>query len=527
MPRDFQRPGRSPVLASEGMAATSHPLATAVAIDILKAGGTAADAAVAAVATLGVVEPGMTGIGGDCFCLISKPGQPVWCYNGSGRAGASASTEALLAQGMRAIDMFNVHAVTVPGAVDAWEAVLKAHGRFGLDHALAPAIHYAENGFPVAPRVGSDWAAWVHKLARHAGATRYYLRDGKAPELGSIVKFPALAATLRTIAERGARAMYEGEIAEDIVNTVRALGSVLTADDFAAHRGDAVTPISTNYRGLDVFEIPPNGQGLTALVLLNILERFDVATHLPDSAEHMHLMLEAARMAFAVRDTHIADPAFMRTSVPALLEKKFAAQLAAWIDPSRRVPVPIAPTPGSDTVYLTVVDRDRMAVSFINSLFSAFGTGICTEKTGIMLNNRGTGFVLNPDHPNTFGPRKRPIHTIIPALAMREGRCEMSFGVMGSHYQPMGHAQMITGMFDRGLDVQSAIDAPRFFFAGEQTVIERGVSSAAAEGLRARGHDVAIAPVPWGGAQAIQIDWQRGVLTGGSDPRKDGCALGY
>jgi gamma-glutamyltranspeptidase/glutathione hydrolase len=232
-------------------------------------------------------------------------------------------------------------------------------------------------------------------------------------------------------------------------------------------------------------------------------------------------------MAFAVRDTHIADPAFMRTDVAALLDKEFARNLAARIDPARRVALPKAPTPGGDTVYLTVVDRDRMAVSFINSLFSSFGTGICTDKTGVMLSNRGSGFVLDPGHPNAFGPRKRPMHTIIPAMAMRDGRCDMAFGVMGAHYQPMGHAQIITNTRDHGIDIQSAIDAPRFFFNGEQTVVERGVSSAAIDGLRARGHDVTVASLPWGGAQAIEIDWTRGVLTGGSDPRKDGCALGY
>jgi gamma-glutamyltranspeptidase/glutathione hydrolase len=276
-----------------------------------------------------------------------------------------------------------------------------------------------------------------------------------------------------------------------------------------------------------VLELPPNGQGLTALVLLNILENFDLSAFDAEGPEQMHLILEAARMAYAVRDTHIADPAFMRTNVAALLDKKFAKSLAARIDPARRVPIPPTPTPERDTVYLSVVDRDRMAVSFINSLFSAFGTGICTEKSGIMLSNRGTGFMLEPDHPNAFGPRKRPMHTIIPALALRDGRCEMAFGVMGAHYQPMGHAQIVTGVYDHGLDIQSAIDAPRFFFTGEQTLIERGVSSATIEGLRARGHNVAVAPLPWGGAQAIQIDWTSGVLTAGSDPRKDGCALGY
>jgi gamma-glutamyltranspeptidase/glutathione hydrolase len=238
-------------------------------------------------------------------------------------------------------------------------------------------------------------------------------------------------------------------------------------------------------------------------------------------------MLETARLAFAVRDTHIAEPSHMRVAVEALNDKAFANKLAAKIDRGKRAPLPSAPTPGSDTVYLTVVDRDRRAVSLINSLFSSFGSAICTEKSGVLFNNRGSGFVLEPGHPNALGPGKRPMHTIIPALAMRGGRCDTSFGVMGAHYQPMGHVQMAINLFDYGMDVQSAIDAPRAFFVGEQTVVERGMPAATVEGLRARGHQVAVAPTPWGGAQAIRIDWERGVLIGGSEPRKDGCALGY
>ncbi|HZP70321.1 MAG TPA: gamma-glutamyltransferase [Pseudolabrys sp.] len=526
MSRDFQLPGRSPVIACEGMAATSHPLATLAAVDTLRAGGTAADAAVAAVAVLCVVEPHMTGIGGDCFCLVSRPGKPVWGYNGSGRAGKGASVQALRAMGMTAIGN-SIHAVTVPGAVDAWEAILKAHGRFGLDRALAQAIKYAEGGFPVAPRVAFDWKKHVGKLKSDAGASRHYLFNGAAPDEGDVIRFPALAATLKAIAARGARAFYEGEIADDMVKTLIARGSFLTTGDFAGHRGDAVAPISTNYRGLDVVEIPPNGQGMTALVMLNILENFDVAALDPLGPGRFHLVLEAARLAYAVRDTHIADSEHMRVPVADLISKTFARKLASLIDMKTRAKLPSAPAPGNDTVYLTIVDRDRMAVSFINSLYSSFGVGICTEKTGIMLTNRGACFTLEPGHPNMFGPGKRPMHTIIPALAMRNGRCDMSFGVMGAHYQPMGHVQIILNMLDYGMDVQEAIDAPRFFFEGENTDVERGTPAATIEGLKARGHNVVMATSPWGGAQTIKIDWDRGVLIAGSEPRKDGCALGY
>jgi gamma-glutamyltranspeptidase/glutathione hydrolase len=527
MTRDFHRPGRSPVIAGDGMAATSHPLATLAAVEVLREGGTAADAAVTAAATLCVVEPHMTGIGGDCFAMVAVPGKPVWGYNGSGRAGGHARLDSLLAQGLSAIAGNSIHAVTVPGAIEAWAAILKAHGRFGLDRALAPAIQYAENGFPVAARIAYDWAQAVERLRLDPGAARHFLFDGCAPAEGDVIRFPALAETLKTVAAQGSRAFYEGPIAQDIVATTAARGSFLTVEDFARHRGDVVVPITSNYRGLDILELPPNGQGITALVLLNILESFDLAALDPLGAERFHLTLEAARLAFAMRDTHVADPAFMRVAVADLLDKNFARRLGARIDRSRRAPLPRAPTPGSDTVYLTVVDRDRMAVSLINSLYTGFGVGIATEKTGIMLTNRGSGFVLDPEHPNAFGPGKRPLHTIIPAMGFRDKRCELSFGVMGAHYQPMGHVEVVVNMIDYGMDVQAAIDAPRVFFDGEKTMVESGLPQATIEGLKARGHDVVVRPSPWGGGQAIRIDWERGVLIGGSDPRKDGCALGY
>lgn len=527
MTRDFHLPGRSPVIAGEAMAATSHPLATLAAIETLRAGGTAADAAVTAVAALGVLEPHMTGIGGDCFCLVAKPGAPLWGYNGSGRAAASASTHELVAAGLRTIDENSIHAVTVPGAIDAWSAILAAHGRFGLDRALAPAIRYADAGIAVAPRVAHDWALAVDRLKADAGAARHYLVDGRAPAAGDRMQYPALAATLKAVAAGGPRVFYEGPIAQDMAATVAARGSFLTAEDFARHRGDVVTPIASNYRGLDVVQLPPNGQGLAALVLLNILENFDLASLDPAGAERLHIALEAARLAYGVRDAHVADPAAMRQSVAALNEKTFAGRLAARIDCDKRVSLPPAPTPGTDTVYVTVVDRDRMAVSLINSLYYSFGVAIATEKTGVMLQNRGACFVLDPAHPNAIGPGKRPMHTIIPALGMRQGRCDLSFGVMGGGYQAMGHACFVSNLVDYGLDLQLAIDLPRVFFEGETTMVERGIGAAAIEGLTKRGHNVAVRPLPLGGAQAVQIDWTRGVLIGASDGRKDGCALGY
>jgi gamma-glutamyltranspeptidase/glutathione hydrolase len=356
---------------------------------------------------------------------------------------------------------------------------------------------------------------------------KHCLVNGKSPEVGSVMRFPALAATLKAVAAGGAKAFYQGPIAADIAATVQAAGGWLAAEDLARHTGDVVTPITTNYRGLDVVELPPNGQGLTALVLLNILEQFDLSKLDPNGPERFHLALEAARLAFGVRDTHIADPAYMREPVAGLLDKGFARKLSALLDPGRRVPLPKSPKPGSDTIYLTVVDRDRTAVSFINSLYSGFGTGICTEKTGVMLHNRGSGFVVEPGHPNEIAPGKRPMHTIIPALAMRDGRCTLSFGVMGADYQPMGHAQVVTNMIDYGMDVQQAIDAPRVFYVDETTQVERGVPATTIEGLKSRGHTVEVRPLPHGGGQGIVIDWEKGTLIGGSDPRKDGCAIGY
>jgi gamma-glutamyltranspeptidase/glutathione hydrolase len=526
MSRDFQLPGRSPVIAMNGMAATSHPLATLAAIDALRDGGTAADAAVAAVATLCVVEPHMTGIGGDCYALVSRPDLPVWGYNGSGRSGAKASYAALRDRRLNEIGN-SIHSVTVPGAIDAWEQILKAHGRFGLDRCLRAAIGYAEGGFPVASRIAWDWQRHVGKLSADPGASKHYLFNGKAPREGDVIRFPALAQTLKTIAANGAKGFYEGEVGADMAATVAARGSFLTAEDFADHRGDAVAPISTNYRGVDLVEIPPNGQGITALVMLNILENFDIKSLDPVGPERFHLVLEAARIGYSVRDTHLADADHMRTPVSALTDKAWGKKLASLIDMDKRSVLPAAPAPGSNTVYLTVVDKDRMAVSFINSLFSSFGTGICTEKSGILLTNRGACFTLAPDHPNTFGPGKRPMHTIIPALAMKNGRCDMSFGVMGAHYQPMGHVQIMLNMLDYGMDVQQAIDGPRFFWEGETVEVETGTPAATIDGLRARGHDVVLCDQPWGGAQTIRIDWDRGVLIGGSEPRKDGCALGY
>lgn len=527
MTRDFHAPGRSAVYAANGMVATSHPLASLAAIETLKAGGNAVDAAVAAIALAGVIEPQMTGIGGDCFCLVAKPGQPVFGYNGSGRSAAAMRAELLREQGLTEIATNSVHSVTVPGAVAAWEALLASHGRFGLDRALTFAIDAAERGVPVPPRVQFDWSLAQAKLAADPVTASLYLPGGAVPDVGDVMRFPALAQTLRKIAKGGARAFYEGEIADDIVATLKARGGLLTSEDFAAHRGEEAAPLSSRYRNLDVIELPPNGQGVAALLLLNMLERFDIGSLEVKGADRLHLLLEAGRLAYAVRNRYVSDPAFMQVSPSSLLDRGFAAELANRIDPNKRSDFGPLPKPPSSTVLCCVVDRDRNAVAIINSLFSPFGSGITSEKTGILLHHRGSGFNLNPDSPNCIGPSKRPLHTIIPALAARDGRVDMAFGVMGGAYQAFGHAHFISNLVDYDMDLQAAIDQPRIFFEGEPVVVENGIDNVVFEELRSRGHDVIRRALPLGGAQAIRIDWDRGVLIGGSDARKDGCALGY
>ena len=477
MTRDFHLPAARR-FQRRGVAATSHPLATLAAIETLRAGGNAVDAAVTAIALLSVLEPHMTGIGGDCFCLVARPEEPVWGYNGSGRAGAGMRAQSLIEQGIRAIDMNSIHAVTVPGAIEAWSAILQRHGRFGLDRALAPAIRAAEDGVSVAPRVGSDWALAMERLRADPGAKRHFLPGGAAPITGDVVRMPALAATLKRSRKAGAR-LYEGWIAQDIVATVSERGGVLTVGDFASHRGEDAIPISANYRGLDVVEIPPNSQGLAALLLLKILEQFDLAALDPQSPERLHIALEP-RGRLCGRDTHIADPPYAHFEPHCVTElcrrtccahRPLAARTAAqWT------------APRGDT-YWSRRRSHRMAVSR-SIRVSSFARHRDGENRDL-LHNRGWGFVLDPGHPNCIGPNKRPLHTILPGLAMREGRCEMTFGVMGGGYQAMGQANFISNVVDHGMDVQAAIDCPRVFFEGEKTMIERGVPAAAMKFSRA------------------------------------------
>ncbi|MGI9415030.1 MAG: gamma-glutamyltransferase family protein [Hyphomicrobiales bacterium] len=529
--RSFQLPGRSTAHGTNGMCASSSPAASLVALDILRAGGNAIDAAVAASAVILITEPHMTGIGGDCFALIGRADGSVTGINASGRAAEAADEDWLRSMDWSEVPGDSVHTVTVPGAVDGWDRLLKDHGTMDFAQTFAPAIALGEAGTPTMPRVASDWAGHADRLAADEGGRLHYLKDGRSPRVGEMMSHPALARSLRLIAEGGRDVFYSGEIAENLVAHLQSLGSLLTLDDFAKTKADYVELISTDFLGHEMMEIPPTGQGITALIMLNILKRFDVSAHAPGSVERHHLQIEAARLAYELRHRHVADPGFADVPVGHMLSDALADELAARIDMGRAIPdIPAAVGPRyANTIYLTVVDKDRTAVSFINSIYNLFGVGIACPKTAIMLHNRGSCFTAEPGHPNCIGPGKRPMHTIIPGMLRREGAVVMPFGVMGADYQPMGHVQVLVNMLAYGMDIQEAIDFPRFFPDPYSGVVglEEGVSERVASGLTALGHGVVAAGAPWGGGQGIVIDWDEGTLTGGSDPRKDGIALGY
>lgn len=527
--RDLHFPGRSPVRALGGMAATSHPLSTLAAIEMLRDGGNAMDAAVAAAAVQAVVEPQSTGIGGDCFVLYSPKGNgEVLAFNGSGRAPMAATSDWYLSKGMTKMPTYGPHAVTVPGAIDAWCRLLQDHGKKGIAAALAPAIRYAEEGYVIHDRVAFDWADSVENLETNEVAKEIFLPQGRALQAGEVHRQPALAATLRAIAAQGRAGFYEGDVAEDMVKTLRDLGGLHTKEDFAAAAGEYVTPVKTNYRGVDIYQMPPNNQGLTALIMLNILSGFDLASLDPYSADRLHLEVEAGRLAYRDRDLYIADPKKRDVPVEELLSPDYAARLRAAIRPDRAMrDLPPSLREKSDTVYISIVDKDRNAVSFINSTYHSFGSCVVTRKSGVVLQNRGSGFRLDPKHPNCIEPGKRPLHTIMPGMAVRNGRTMMPYGVMGGDYQPFGHVRLLTNVLDYGMDVQAALDQPRVFHDGSAVLVERSVSAASLRGLQERGHRCELAGDPHGGGQAVLIDWDRGSLTGGSDPRKDGCAIGY
>ena len=529
---DTIKPGRSIVRAEHGMVASSQPLASQTGLEVLKRGGNAVDAAIAMAAVLNVTEPMMTGIGGDAFMLVylSKT-KELKGLNASGRAPRALTLDHFKKLGMKAVPATGMEPITVPGAFDGWVTLLEKYGTMKLADLLAPAIDYAENGFPVMEKTARDWNIEVEKLKRTPAAASNYLLDGRAPRAGEIFRQKNIARTFRALARGGRDAFYKGEIARAIVDYCRKNGGFLSMQDFAEHRSEWVEPISTNYRGYTVYECPPNGQGLTALLTLNILEGLDIAAMNARPDLYYHTLIEATKLAFADRNRYIADPAFAKVPVTQLLSKDYAASRRALIDPDKAIepPEPGEFTNSSDTTYFTVIDKDHNAVSFINSLFESFGSGIVAGDTGIVLHDRGAGFSLDPNHPNRLEPGKRPFHTIIPAMVFKDGKLFMSFGVMGGHIQPQGHIQVLTNFIDLGMNLQQAIEAPRFrFVSGKQVLMEDAMTIDVISRLIERGHQRANERgLSMGGGQAIMIDPASGTLMGASDPRKDGMALGY
>ncbi len=532
---------RSPILARRGIVASSQPLATQAGLSILMQGGNAADAAVATAAALGVTEPYSTGLGGDCFALFyeAKTGK-ITALNGSGRAPRQLSLALLKEQGLDGLPPYHVHTATVPGTVAGWCDFLEKHGTMPLAEILAPAIYLAEEGFPVAPITAHFWREFGQQKLKNAFGGPALLPNGVGPADGEIFVNKDLARSMRLVAEGGKEAFYKGEIAQKIVQALREAGGVMTAEDLAGHTSTWEEPISTLYRGIRVWECPPNGQGLAALLALNVLEGFDLTGLDPLGIERWHLLIEAMRVAFADTAWYVSDPQFFEIPLSGLLSKGYARERRQLIDPfkailDRQWGVPVV---GSDTVYFCAVDGEGNACSFINSVSASFGTGIVPAGLGFAIHNRGAAFSTDPQHPNALAPGKRPYHTIIPGLLTREedGSLYGPFGVMADFMQPQGHLQMVVNLIDDKLDPQAALDRPRFRIEGGRAsgivLLEQGLPPSVAGGLALMGHQIIpevsgpMRNAKFGLGQIIRRD-PNGVLWGGSDPRGDGCAMGF
>jgi gamma-glutamyltranspeptidase/glutathione hydrolase len=543
-PAGNARGTRSPVLARNGVIATSQPLASAAGLQVMQEGGNAIDAAVTAAAVLAVVEPTMTGIGGDVFALVyDAKTKQLRGLNSSGRAGAKADADMLVERGNKTMPGRGAYPITVPGALAGWAELLEKHGTVSLARALAPAIRYARDGYPVSEIIADQWEAAAKTLSNDAAAAAVFLPGGRAPKPGEVFRNPDLAKTLDAIARGGRDVFYKGAIGKAIADDLQKRGGFVTAADLAGHKADWVDPIGTSYRGYDVFEMPPNTQGFVALEMLNILEGFDVKALGHNSAEYLHLVAEAKRIGFADRAAYLAD----FDQVPAqilktLVSKEYAAQRRKEIDPSK---ASAGYRPGAfgagtatqdaffdgrdhgDTIYLAAADGKGNAISFINSLFSDFGSGLVVPGTGIVLHNRGAGFTLMKGHPNRLAPGKRPLHTLVPAFIMKDGKPLMPFGVMGGDNQAQAHVQVVVNLVDFGMNVQDAGDAARMRHGGDGIAVEAGIGESVRAALIRRGHEVRDGRGSMGGYQAVFIDPKTGVLMGGSDPRKDGLAIGW
>jgi len=538
------RSGRSVVLAPHGMVATSHPLAAQVGLEVLRKGGNAVDAAIAVNAALGLMEPMSCGIGGDLFAIVwdNKTGK-LHGLNASGRSPYKATREFYAAKGLQEIPLAGPLSWSVPGCVDGWEELRKRFGTLALADLLEPSIQYAEKGFPVTEVIAGYWRGAQATLAEHPDTARTYLLDGRAPRAGEVFKNPNLARSYREIARQGREAFYKGRLAQDIVAFSEKNGGLFSLKDFAGHTSTWVEPVATTYRGYQVWELPPPGQGISVLQMLNILEGHDIKKMGPLSADYWHLFVEAKKLAYADRARYYADPEFSRVPVAELIGKPYAQVRAKLIDPLKartEIPAGDAKVGQSDTVYLCVVDKDRNCVSLIQSNYFAFGSGLVPGELGFVLQNRGTLFALDDKHANRLEPHKRPFHTIIPALVMREGKPWFVFGVMGGDMQPQGHVQVLCNLIDFGMNVQEAGEAPRIEHIGSATptglpgdanggtvLAEQGLDAGIVAELMRRGHQVLRTPRNGGGYQGILIDPITGMLHGGSEARKDGCAVGY
>jgi gamma-glutamyltranspeptidase / glutathione hydrolase len=529
--RDY---GRSMVIAQQGIAATSQVLASQAGAQILAKGGSAVDAAIAANAVLGVVEPMMNGLGGDLFVLYwdAKSGK-LTGLNSSGPAPRGLSPEFLAKQGIQVMPATGIHSVTIPGAVDGWFQMHQRFGKLPWKELFQAAIQYAEQGFPVTEAIHEEWAlnGSVTKLKRNAESAKVFLPDGKAPQEGELFRNPEMARALRLVAEKGRDAVYKGEIAAAILKTSQSLGGTMTAEDLAAYSAEWVEPISTQYRDWRVYELPPNGQGMAALEMLNLMETVPAAPGGPYSPAEMHQRIEAMKLAYSDLHRYDADPRLVHVPVAELLSKEYARKRAAGIDPHRaNCKVASGQALGSDTTYLTVVDRDGNIASWIQSLFSAFGSGVGVEGMGFELQNRGSAFTLEAKHPNVLAGGKRPFHTIIPAF-MEKGDLHIGFGIMGGANQPLAHAQFASDIADYGMNVQAALETARFTkrdAAGCDVSIEGRVPLASLQQLSEWGHQIAIRrnyTQEMGRGQAILHDSKTGTNYAGSDPRADGAAI--
>lgn len=530
---------RSEVFAENGMAATSQPLATQVALDILKKGGSAVDAAIAANAVLGLVEPTGCGIGGDLYATVwQQKEQKLHGLNASGRSPASLTLDILKAQGDK-IPSYGPLPVSVPGAVDGWFELHNKFGKLPMAELLAPAIHYAEKGFPVSELIAYYLDKSVSVRGKYPGFKEVFMPNGRMPKKGEIFKNPALAQTYRKIAKGGRDAFYKGKIAKEIDRYMKANGGYLSYDDLASHKSNWVEPVSTNYRGYDLWELPPNGQGIAALQILNILEDYDIASMGFDSPEYVHTFVEAKKLAFADRAKYYADSSFNDIPVKQLISKEYAAKRRKLIDENKASKqVDAGPVEG-DTIYLTTADKDGNMVSLIQSNYRGMGSGMTPEKLGFVLQNRGELFALEDGHFNVYAPKKRPFHTIIPAFVTKDGEPYISFGVMGGATQPQMHAQILINMIDFGMNLQEAGDAPRILHTGSSqptgevmtnggyVSLEAGFSEKTKRELVKKGHTLQHAVGPYGGYQAIMKQLSNGVYVGASETRKDGMAAGY